>query len=213
MTKENSDICEIYRIGNLINNKFYIGQTIMGVKARFRGHKCLTADGCIKLFNAMECYGRENFYIEAIVSAVPGLNQIEIDILENMLIDQYDAIKNGYNVRHGGSHGKLSEETKRKISQSRIGKFSGENAGFYNHHHTEENKIILSELTKARVQGENNPFYGKHHTEETKQKLSEIRIESGQSVGENNGMFGREHTVESKNKISQTKNERCLGYS
>ena len=46
---------------------------------------------------------------------------------------------------------KLSEETKKKISESRIGKYTGED----------------------------NPFYGRHHTEETKRKAVEAKKKLG----------------------------------
>ena len=51
-----------------------------------------------------------------------------------------------------------SDETKRKLSESKKGK-----------HHSEETKRKISESLK----GEKNPRYGKHHSEETKRKISE----------------------------------------
>ena len=62
-----------------------------------------------------------------------------------------------------GKH--LSEDTKRKLSESQI----GEKSYWYGKHHTEETKKKLSELNT----GENNPWYGMHHTEETKKRIRE----------------------------------------
>ena len=52
----------------------------------------------------------------------------------------------------------LSEETRRKISESMKGK-----------QHTNESKRKMCEAKK----GENNPFFGQHHSEETRRKISE----------------------------------------
>lgn len=96
---------------------------------------------------------------------------------------------------------KLSEETKKNISNSRIGKYCGENNPMYGKTHTEETRKILSEKHTGKilseetrrnmsesgkgrvftnehcnnisqtVSGSNNHFYGKSHTEATIQKM------------------------------------------
>lgn len=79
---------------------------------------------------------------------------------------------NGYNIADGGSGilgVKFSEETKRKLSEIKKGKYNGEKNPFYNKHHSEETKKILSEIKK----GKESPMKGKHFSEETKKKLSE----------------------------------------
>ena len=88
----------------------------------------------------------------------------------------------------GPTRGKhLSEETKKKISASRIGK-----------HHSDESKKKMS-TTRT---GEGNPFFGKHHSDKTKEilknvdrsiwKTDEFRKKmSSITSGENNGMFGK----------------------
>ena len=64
-----------------------------------------------------------------------------------------------------------SNESRRKMSESKIGMFEGEKNPMYGTSRT----------------GEENPFYGKEHTDETKKNISNIRIEKGLSKGENNG--------------------------
>lgn len=54
----------------------------------------------------------------------------------------------------------LSDETRRKLSESHKGK-----------HHNEESRRKMSESHK----GEKNPFYGKHHSDETRRKMSEAK--------------------------------------
>lgn len=64
--------------------------------------------------------------------------------------------------------GKLkSDETKLKISLSKVEKYLGKGNPFYGKCHSEETKQKMSLATK----GKNHPMYGKHHSEETKQKM------------------------------------------
>lgn len=69
--------------------------------------------------NAIANHGRNAFKIEQIATAQ---NQTTLDYLETFWINTYDSIIAGYNIKQGGSHGKLSAETKRKISESLRGK-------------------------------------------------------------------------------------------
>lgn len=82
---------------------------------------------------------------------------------------------------------KMSEETKKKISDCHKGKHVGENNNMYGRHHTEETKKKIGEASKRENLseerfnkyhnkiGNKNPFYGRKHTEETKKKISEYR--------------------------------------
>jgi len=49
----------------------------------------------------------------------------------------------------------------------------GKNHPMFGRHHSEETRKKQSEKKKGKYLGENNPFYGKHHSEETKRKQSE----------------------------------------
>lgn len=66
---------------------------------------------------------------------------------------------------------KVSEEIKQKMSESTM----GEKNPMYHKHHTEETRKIMSEKKIGKYNGENNPHWGKHHTEEAKQRLSQMR--------------------------------------
>ena len=81
--------------------------------------------------------------------------------VEEMFIWLFDSTNDGYNTSsYGGSSYKRTDETKRKISESRIGiTFS------------EEHKKKISES----LSGEKSPNFGKHLSEETKRKMSENR--------------------------------------
>jgi hypothetical protein len=43
-------------------------------------------------------------------------------------------------------------------------KFSGENNPFYGKHHSEETKKKISESRKGKLIGKNHPMYGKNHS-------------------------------------------------
>ena len=62
-----------------------------------------------------------------------------------------------------------SEETKKKMSQTKIGNCGGEKHPFWNKHHSEETKVKISLAKKGKPTGK----MGKHHSGETKQKLIE----------------------------------------
>lgn len=59
----------IYIIKNTVNPKVYIGQTTMSVKERFAAHKkpvTRKKRSSYKLYNAMNKYSVENFYVETL---------------------------------------------------------------------------------------------------------------------------------------------------
>ena len=127
-------VCSIYKIVNSINEKVYVGQTWNTIDDRFKKHK-YSSNNCVKLKNAFDKYGRENFSIELLTVCS---TQEVADCLESFFIEKYNTLNNGYNVNEGGKTGgrkgtkhspetidritkaakrrKLSEETKRKVS-------------------------------------------------------------------------------------------------
>jgi len=99
MVKQNineSDVCEIYIIGNTVNEKLYVGQSWYGAEERFKGHKTDKSASCPKLFNAFNCHGRENFSTLAVASCK---TQEDADFIETHLIEELDALENGYNCK------------------------------------------------------------------------------------------------------------------
>lgn len=92
-------ICGIYKITNLINNKCYIGQSIDINK---RWHKHLYADSSNSVIHtAIKKYGKNNFLFEVIEECpVEALNDREI-----YWIQYYNSYKEGYNCTLGGDTG------------------------------------------------------------------------------------------------------------
>ena len=91
----------IYKIWNDINDKLYIGKTLLTIEERFKEHchdKTSRKSEKRPLYNAMNKYGEEHFHIELI-------EECDIDLLsqrECYWIEFYDSYHNGYNATKGG---------------------------------------------------------------------------------------------------------------
>lgn len=110
-TKDKKFVVYIHR--NLINGKVYIGQTCnLSERWRSGGKNYFNS---IKFFNAIKKYGWNNFSHEVLYD---NLNQEAANTLEKELIEKYDSINNGYNLKEGGARGALSEESLKKMRDS-----------------------------------------------------------------------------------------------
>ena len=135
----------VYIHKNKINNKVYIGITKRKPEERWGSN----GNGYYRnahFYNSIQKCGWNNF--EHIIIA-DNLSYDEACNMEKELISKYDSTNQnkGYNVAlGGGGSDTLSEETKRKISESHKGIYP-----------SEETKRKL----KAAKTGINNPMYGK----------------------------------------------------
>jgi len=155
------------------SRKAYIGQTIRDIHKRLEEHQ-LSSSGCKAISGAIKKHGWDNFDKEWY--EVPDE---ELNFYEEMLVALFGTLApGGYNLKEGGgATGKMSEESKQKMSDAK----SGEKCYWFGKTHTEESKQKISES----LSGEKNPmygktdeknhFYGKEHTKESKQKMSESR--------------------------------------
>jgi len=196
MKKQNVD-CNVYIIRNTINSKVYVGQTWNTIEQRFSRHK--RSKDSIKLHHAMNKYGSNNFYIELLVSCN---DQRLADSLEKFWIISFNSIDNGYNIREGGLGGRLSEETKRKISKAHLGKkisqetknkLSKINTGKIISQDIRDKLSIANSGANSHLYGKfgkDHPRFGYKHTEETKKILSDIQ--SGSNCHWY-GIFGEDH--------------------
>lgn len=96
----------------------------------------------------------------------------------------------GYNISDGGSTTRISEEGRKKMSESKM----GEKNPCYGKIYTAEERARISKQTR----GEKNPNYGRKHTEEERKKMSEANL-------------GRHLSEEHKRKISDFMKGRYLG--
>lgn len=116
---------EVYKITNKVTNKVYIGITNQGSGARYRHHWYESRIGePSPIHRSMAKYGEENFTLEIIDFAD---TYDELKEKEKYWIKQYNSIDRtiGYNLTEGGdgTFGRNhSEETKEKIRQKALGR-------------------------------------------------------------------------------------------
>ena len=177
----------VYCIKNTINNKEYIGLTTRTLEQRWKQHiyesnKQDSWEWNTPLGNAIKKYGKDSFQIFVLeeCSSETELKQKEIQLIKER---KSLASETGYNLTLGGDGRlgyKLSEETKRKIGESNLGKIM-----------SNESKEKMSIAAKKRCVGKPSPMDGKKHTEESKQKIISF-------------LTGRKHSEESKRKRSES---------
>ncbi len=167
----------IYGLRNKLNNKWYIGQSI-DIEDRWRKYKNLGCKFQRKLYNALLKYGYENF--ETKILEICENNQSVLDRKEDEYIIKYDSIKNGYNIRLGGSHGKLSQEQKNLLSEIAKKNLTQERLTTLKNNLQLARKILVVKGRKPHTEETKNKMRlsstGKKHTEETKQKIRLARI-------------------------------------
>lgn len=160
--------CGIYWIKNIINNKKIIGQS-KDIERRWFDHKKLLRHN--KHFNSYlqsswNKYSEQNFNFEIIfLCPIENLDNEEIRFIKEY---QTNNKEYGYNLNNGGNRPVMSEETRKKISESKTGKAR-----------PDMRKECLSEERLKQMRklwaGGNNPQFGKV-SEETKQKIRETNM-------------------------------------
>lgn len=109
----------IYGLRNKITNKWYIGQS-WDIDLRLSNYKSLSCKNQPKIYSSLKKNGFSNF--DFVLIELCDKDQSTLDSRETYWIKFHDSIKNGYNLREGGSNGKLSNEVKNKISFAKTGK-------------------------------------------------------------------------------------------
>lgn len=152
--------CVIYKITNP-DGKIYIGQTTNYAK-RYARYKSLDCKTQVLLFRSLKKHGVENHIFEIIHECqLKELNELEIHYIK--FFRTFNT-SHGLNLNSGGSHGKHSEKTKKKMSISQAGK-----------KHSEETKLKMRGLirsaehkSKLGVARKGKKF---PHSKETKEKI------------------------------------------
>lgn len=161
MEEQGLDKCGIYCITCIVNGKRYVGQTTVSFRKRWMKHKS-------DLNNNMHCnvylqrswnkFGISSFTFEILEICVEALNDAEVFWIYTLTTLNR---KHGYNLRHGGENGRISQETKNKMSKAHIG-----------NRHSQETK---NKISKAFT-GKSNHCYGKRRSQESKDKISKAHI-------------------------------------
>ena len=176
---------EIYRIHNKLNGKSYIGQSLTSARKRIDQHITGGA-GSPLVYNAVKKYGEKNICGEVIESGIP---EDKLNDREKFWIAEYDSIvPNGYNIREGGRNGRISDESKKKISNTKTGVSV----------HNEESRRKMSLARK-----------GKKFSEDHRQKMSEASKGKKKSLDHrmniSKGRKGIKLSTEHRQKMSESR--------
>lgn len=133
------------------NGKVYIGITSRNPLERWKngnGYRNNT-----HFFNSILKYGWDNIKHEILCD---GLTREDACNAEMRLIEKYESYNptKGYNNTLGGEHGKFSEESKRKMSESHKALQAGENHPLYGRKFSEESRKKMSDSAKRRFENE-----------------------------------------------------------
>lgn len=111
--------CGIYKITSP-SGKVYVGQS-RGIEQRWRNH--CSSKHCRHLHNSIKKYGKENHSFEIIHELPYDVEQIVLNEYEALYMQLYkDCGVILMNSKSAGANGKMSEEAKKKISESLKGR-------------------------------------------------------------------------------------------
>lgn len=107
-----------------------------------------------------------------------GLSKEEAENMEREYIERYQSNKRefGYNITNGGESGKKhSAESKKKMSDAKVGKYIGSNNPRYGVKPSDKTIEKIRQSNIGRFAGNKNPNYGKHISDDQKKKISNAR--------------------------------------
>ena len=134
------NIYSVYVHKNLKNDKYYVGSTSMNPKKRWNNGKGYQRHP--KMWKDIQESNWNTDWVHGILGKFTDKN--EALKYEAFLIAMLDSVKNGYNTSsYDSSHYKHSEETKKKMSEAKI----GENNPMFGKHFTEETR---KKMAKAK---------------------------------------------------------------
>jgi len=199
-------IIGIYQIRNLVNGKVYVGSG--DIKQRWYSHCSQLRNGKHAndhLQNSWNKHGEGAFehsiLEECSVAELLPKEQQYFECFRELGIELYNIAEFAGAPMRGRRH---TEETKKKMSESKKGLQVGEKNGMYGKVMSEQQRAHLSEI----MSGEGNPFYGKKHTDETKRRISEMN--KGKNTDADNPFYGKKHSEETKRKLSEAARQRYL---
>lgn len=216
----------IYKIYNIENGKYYIGQ-----HQTSNPYDSYMGSG-LYLQNALNYYSLSSFIKEILYdfSSFELMDNKEAELVQLSNCAEYDNMS--YNLKTGGRHYQFTESTKQKIGKSNAEAWNNHSEEWKNNYSnakklaweqkTDEEKQSFSKILKdawqampddkrnefkhtcsIRASGENNPMYGDYEHTKGLRRHSQNRI--GKTIDE---IFGYEKACEMRQKYSNnTKGE------
>jgi group I intron endonuclease len=159
---------KIYKIVNSVNDTIYIGSTCAKLSERMRGHRSACKNPKSQFYKNAREIGVEHFRMILI-------KEFPCDNYEQLLREEYDVMKR---MKEQGIElyndfiGEMSKEQKKKLSEAKKGKYTGNKHPMFGKHHSEKSRQKISQAQKGKIVSES-----------TKQKMSESHN------GEKNHLF------------------------
>lgn len=172
----------IYLVTNTINDKTYVGQTTKTAEKRWKQHIQHTrsvGQHFSLLHEAIRKYGDDKFTCQTLMGCE---SQNELNHWERILTQTFSALApNGYSLIAGNGAGKVSDETRKKLSMIHRGR--SKPPGFAEMVSRRMKGRIVSEDTRAKLRARvfrpeelerlKTLNIGRKHTEEWKKKHSD----------------------------------------
>ena len=164
----------VYEIVCQVTGKRYIGSSV-DMNARKQEHLRHLSKGVHAnpyLQKAYNKYGEQNFEFHLLAICDPK----ELLAQEQRVLDKMNTQNRhvGFNLCPvaGSRLGtRFSEESKKRLSVSRQGKYTGMANHNYGKPQSKSVRKKISESLKGRFAGENSPTYGRIHSDETRRKI------------------------------------------
>jgi len=177
-------VAGIYYWKNLINGKGYVGKTL-NLQSRMSDYIGMQFKAQRAFYAAVKKYDLKNFTCYKVMDCCPS--DVALNYWETFWIKELNTFidgGHGYNLTTGGDGGKLSVETRQKMSDAKRGiKFSAE---------------TRKKLSDAQ-RGENNQNYGKKFSDEHRKKIGDAKR------GEKNPNYGKKLSAETRKKMSDAR--------
>ena len=188
----------IYKINNLVNDKFYVGST-NNTKERFRNHRKLLRGNrhhCKHLQAAWNKYGESKFSFDVVQYVPEG---------ESLFTAEDKWLEEHYGKDYCYNSGRRADAPMRGLPKEQHPAFGVPK--------TPEHKEAISETLKAYYaeSPENHPMYGRRHTAEAKAKMSASRMGHDLNKGEKHYRYGKTLSDEVKTKIGNTQRGKQKG--
>ena len=188
----------IYKATNKKNGKIYVGQTVLTLEERKKSHiKTSKLKDITNHFPlAIRKYGIEGFVFEQIDSAE---TIDELNAKEQKWIEELDTFTNGYNLTTGGNQGgHLSNITKYRLSKKSKDRYKISRHPFMGKKHSEETKMKLSKSKMGIKRGPFTKEHSDNMSKSQKGISKPHSIEWCEN--QRSKMTGRKHSEESKQK-------------
>jgi group I intron endonuclease len=208
--KEKGQACHVYMAKNTINNKIYIGKTVVGLKKRISRHFYDASKGSNHIFHrAIIKYGRESFVFNVISLCRDDKEALEKE--KELIVFYNSKIPVGYNMTDGGegfSGLGRTKEHRRKISEALTGRVMAE----------ETKKKLSNALTGRTLSTEHLQNIKQSHSTVTfkekirnanlGRKLSPEQIEKIRLKNIGRPYCGKPHSEETRKKIGDSSRAR-----